>query len=106
MDKKTLGDYSIIKEIGQGTLGHVYLAEHRFIKQHYVLKVLPEELATDRNFIQRFEKTVKVLAKLDHPHIVKVHNVSFAEGYYFFGDRLYCRLFWGDDQFNAVSWGE
>ncbi|MDN3508822.1 MAG: bifunctional serine/threonine-protein kinase/formylglycine-generating enzyme family protein [Candidatus Neptunochlamydia sp.] len=83
MDKKTLGDYSVIKQIGQGTLGNVYLAEHRFVKQQYILKVLPEELATDRNFIQRFEKDVGILAKLDHPHIVKVHNVSFAEGYYF-----------------------
>lgn len=83
MDKKTLGDYSIIKQIGQGTLGNVYLAEHRFVKEQYVLKVLPEELSTDRNFIQRFEKNVATLAKLDHPHIVKVHNVSFAEGYYF-----------------------
>ena len=83
MDKSTLGDYTIIKQIGQGTLGAVYLAEHRFVKEQYVLKVLPEELSTDRNFIQRFEKDVAALAKLDHPHIVKVHNVSFAEGYYF-----------------------
>lgn len=83
MDKNTLGDYSIIKQIGQGTLGSVYLAEHRFVKQQYILKVLPEEMATDRNFIQRFEKEVATLAKLDHPHIVKIHNVSFAEGYYF-----------------------
>ncbi|NGX51423.1 MAG: Serine/threonine-protein kinase pkn1 [Chlamydiae bacterium] len=83
MDKNTLGDYSIIKQIGQGTLGSVYLAEHRFVKQQYVLKVLPEELASDRNFIQRFEKNVASLSKLKHPHIVNVHNVSFAEGYYF-----------------------
>lgn len=83
MDKSTLGDYSIIKQIGQGTLGSVYLAEHRFVKQQYILKVLPEELSTDRNFIQRFEKEVATLAKLDHPHIAKVRNVSFAEGYYF-----------------------
>lgn len=83
MDKNTLGDYSIIKQIGQGTLGSVYLAEHRFVKKQFVLKVLPEELANDRNFIQRFEKEVATLATLDHSHIVKVHNVSFAEGYYF-----------------------
>lgn len=83
MDKNTLGDYTIIKQIGQGTLGSVYLAEHRFVKKQFVLKVLPEELSNDRNFIQRFEKEVSVLASLDHPHIVKVHNVSFNEGYYF-----------------------
>ncbi|MEM7175691.1 MAG: bifunctional serine/threonine-protein kinase/formylglycine-generating enzyme family protein [Chlamydiota bacterium] len=83
MDKNTLGDYAIIKQIGQGTLGSVYLAEHRFVKKQYILKVLPEELATDRNFIQRFEKDIAALATLDHPHIVKIHNVSFADGYYF-----------------------
>lgn len=83
MEKSVLGDYTIIKQIGQGTLGHVYLAEHRFIKRQFVLKVLPEELADDRNFIQRFEKEVGLLATLDHPHIVKMHTVSFADGYYF-----------------------
>ena len=83
MEKEILGDYTIIKKIGQGTLGSVYLAEHRFVKKQFILKVLPEELAGDRNFIQRFERDVGVLATLHHPHIVKVHTVSFAEGYYF-----------------------
>ena len=83
MNKDTLGDYLIIKQIGQGVLGSVYLAKHRFTKQQYVLKVFPEEMATDRNFIQRFEKDIAILAKLEHPHITKVHNISFFEGYYF-----------------------
>ncbi|GAB5411849.1 MAG: SUMF1/EgtB/PvdO family nonheme iron enzyme [Chlamydiales bacterium] len=83
MDKKTLGDYNIIKQIGQGPLGAVLLGEHRFIKKRFALKVLPEELSNDRNFIQRFEKWIASLATLEHPHIVKVHNISFADGYYF-----------------------
>ena len=83
MEKRTLGDYTIVKEIGQGALGTVYLAEHRFIKRQFVLKVLPEELANDRAFIKRFEAEVTKLAQLDHPHIVKMHNVSFADGHYF-----------------------
>ena len=83
MGRDILGDYSIIKQIGRGTLGAVYLAEHRFVKQQYVLKVLPEEMAADRNFIQRFEKDISVLSKLEHPHIIKIHNVSFSEGCYF-----------------------
>lgn len=83
MEKKTLGDYNIIKQIGHGTLGQVFLAEHRFLKKPFVLKVIPEEFSEDRNFIQRFEKQVGLLAGLEHPHVVKVHNVSFAEGYYF-----------------------
>jgi formylglycine-generating enzyme required for sulfatase activity len=83
MEQRTLGDYRIIKPIGQGTLGAVYLAEHRFMKRQYALKILPEELASDRGFIQRFEEEVGVLASLDHPHIAKIYNISFAQGQYF-----------------------
>jgi len=78
-----LGDYQIIKQIGRGALGAVYLAEHRFMKKQFVLKVLPEELASDRQFVQRFEEEAARVAALEHPHIVKVHNVSHADGRYF-----------------------
>lgn len=80
---RVLGDYHIIKQIGQGPLGSVLLAEHRFLKNPYVLKVLPEELSSDRSFIQRFEEEVSLLASLDHPHIVKIHNISFSQGQHF-----------------------
>jgi len=83
MENRCLGDYQIIKQIGQGTLGRVYLAEHRFMKRQFVIKVLPQELAEDRGFVQRFEQEVSALSTLDHPNIVKIHNVSFAEGVYF-----------------------
>jgi formylglycine-generating enzyme required for sulfatase activity len=82
-EARILGDYTIIKQIGQGSLGTVYLAEHRFMKRQFVLKVFPEELATDRSFIQRFEEEVALLASLEHPHIVKIHNISFGQGQYF-----------------------
>ena len=80
----TLGDYKIIKQIGQGALGTVYLAEHRFMKKQFALKVLPEELSSDnRAFIQRFEDEIGILANLDHPHIAKMHNISHDAGNYF-----------------------
>lgn len=83
MESRILGDYTIIKQIGQGSLGVVYLAEHRYTKKQFVLKVLPEELASDRSFVQRFEEDVALLSALDHPNIVKIHNVSFSQGQYF-----------------------
>lgn len=83
MEHRILGDYTIIKPIGQGTLGMVFLAEHRFMKRQYVLKVLPEEISSDRGFIQRFEEEIALLASLDHPNIVKIYNISFAQGLYF-----------------------
>lgn len=82
-DARIFGDYTAIKQIGQGALGTVYLAEHRFMKRQYVIKVLPEELSSDRTFIQRLEEDIAILAALDHPHIVKIHNISFANGHYF-----------------------
>jgi formylglycine-generating enzyme required for sulfatase activity len=80
---KVLGDYTLIKQIGHGALGAVFLAEHRFMKKHFAIKVLPEDLSTDRPFIQRFEEEVGLLATLDHPNIVKIHNISYSEGQYF-----------------------
>lgn len=83
MEQRALGDYKMIKPIGQGTLGTVYLAEHRFMKRQYIVKVLPEELSSDRGFIQRFEEEINALAALDHPNIIKIYNISFAQGQYF-----------------------
>lgn len=83
MEAKTLGDYQIIKVIGHGSLGTVYLAEHRYMKRPFALKMLPAELTSDRMFIQRFEEEVSILAGLDHPNIVKIHNISFSQGNYF-----------------------
>jgi len=77
------GDYNVIKQIGLGSLGAVYLVEHRFIKRHFALKLLPEELSSDRPFIQRLEEEIGILANLEHPNIVKMHNISFAQGQYF-----------------------
>lgn len=80
---RVLGDYNLIKPIGQGALGTVYLAEHRFMKKQFAVKVFPEDLCAERDFIQRFEEEVGHLSSLDHPHIVKLHNISYDQGTYF-----------------------
>ncbi len=79
----TLGEYKVIKQIGRGPLGEVLLAEHRFLKRPCALKVLPEDWSADRGFVHRFEKEVQALSILDHPHLVKLHNVCFSDGKYF-----------------------
>lgn len=78
-----LGDYTIQKKIGQGSFGDVYLAEHRFIKRLFALKVLPEEICSNPIFMRRFEAEIGEIAALDHPHIAKIHNVSSADGRFF-----------------------
>lgn len=78
-----LGDYTIQKQLPKGAFGTVYLAEHRFLKRLFALKILPEEIGKDPLFLRRFEEEVALLSSLEHPHIAKIHNVSFAEGLYF-----------------------
>ncbi len=71
-----LGDYIIQKQLGRGSFGTVYLASHRFIKRNFVLKVLPEEVTLDPQFLRHLENEVAEIANLDHPNIAKIHNVS------------------------------
>ncbi|MGB7977727.1 MAG: bifunctional serine/threonine-protein kinase/formylglycine-generating enzyme family protein [Chlamydiales bacterium] len=78
-----LGDYIVQKKLGEGPFGDVYLAEHRFIKKVFALKVLPEEISSHPLFMRRFEAEVAEIAALDHPNIGKIHNVSSAEGRFF-----------------------
>jgi formylglycine-generating enzyme required for sulfatase activity len=78
-----LGDYTLQKRIGQGPFGEVYLAEHRFIKRLFALKVLPEEICSNPIFMRRFEAEVAEIAALDHPHIAKIYNISAADGKFF-----------------------
>jgi formylglycine-generating enzyme required for sulfatase activity len=80
MQLQTLGDYELLKELGQGMMGKVFLARHRFLKKPFVLKLLPEELSQNPRFIKRLENEVALLGALEHPHIVKLHTVSCVEG--------------------------
>jgi len=80
---KTLGEYLILEEIGRGGMGMVYLAEHIRLKEKYALKILPEAVCDDPDFVERFFIEARVMARLDHPHIVRVFNMCKEEGVYF-----------------------
>ena len=99
IQRTQLGDYVLIKQLGSGSMGIAYYAEHRLMKQPCVVKVLPQELSSDLQFIQRFETEVLALSSLEHPHIAKIHNVSSADGHHFLvtdavvdGDETSCNL--------------
>jgi formylglycine-generating enzyme required for sulfatase activity len=83
MEEKSLGDYLLLKELGSGSFGVVFLAEHRFLKKKYALKLLSDEFSQNSAFIARFEKEIGALAFLDHPAILKLHNISCDKGQYF-----------------------
>ena len=65
MEPRFVGDYQLKRWLGNGPLGHTYLAEHRFLKRSFALKILDESLSQDRFFIERFEKGVEQLSKIE-----------------------------------------
>jgi serine/threonine-protein kinase len=66
-------------EAGRGGMGRVYRARHVGLGREVAVKVLPAELAEDPEFRARFEREARVLARLDHPGIVRVHDSGVSE---------------------------
>lgn len=81
MERERFGDYELLRQISKGPLGTVYHAEHRFLKKHYALKILPDNF--DKEFAERLKKEASSLFRLDHPHLVKIHNISEYNGQFF-----------------------
>lgn len=69
----------ILELIGQGGMGHVYKARQPQLDRLVALKILPAALADDPAFAERFSREGKLLAKLNHPNIVTVHDFGVAE---------------------------
>lgn len=69
-----VGGYRVLRVLGAGGMGTVYLAKHPTLPRTDALKVLSAELSTDREFRARFEREANLAAGLDHPNIVSVYN--------------------------------
>ena len=75
---QTLLHSRIVETIGEGGMGQVYLAEDTKLGRKVALKVLPDEMASDPERLERFQREARALAALDHPGIVTVHSVEKA----------------------------
>jgi hypothetical protein len=75
-----LGECRIEELLGWGGMGDVYLAEHEVLGRQVAVKVLPARLANDPEAVQRFRKSVQILARLNpHPHIAAALHASTHE---------------------------
>lgn len=70
----TLGRYRLLRRIGRGGMGEVWLAEDPHLHRQVAVKVLPLHTRDDQEFLQRFEREARAAAALHHPHIVAVHD--------------------------------
>jgi serine/threonine protein kinase len=69
------GTYLLKELLGVGGMGSVWRAEHKLMKQDYAVKILAAEKISEENW-QRFSLEARAIAKMDHPSIVKIHNMG------------------------------
>lgn len=75
-----LGSYRLLRPLGKGGMGVVYLGEHHVMKRMMALKILPPEATKDERRIERFKAEARACAQLDHPNIVRAYDFAEAGG--------------------------
>ncbi len=70
-DPRNLGDFRILRRLGEGGMGSVYLGYHEGQRRHVAIKVLADHLASNQSYIERFYREARSVAQLDHPNIVR-----------------------------------
>lgn len=77
--RETLGHYEILRPIGAGGMGEVFVARDPKLGRKVAIKLLPARLATDRDTLARFTQEARSASALNHPNIVTIHEVGATE---------------------------
>jgi eukaryotic-like serine/threonine-protein kinase len=75
-----IGSYKLVRELGRGGMGIVYLATDTRLDRQVAIKALPAELASDPARLERFEREAKTLATLNHPNLAGIYGVEEQDG--------------------------
>src|SRR5687768_2954616 len=76
--------YQIVRLLGEGGMGAVYLAEHTLMKKRFALKMLHGEMAQNDEVLGRFRREAEAAAHLEHPHVVAATDFGQTEDGSFF----------------------
>lgn len=80
---RTLGDFQLVRRIGQGGMGQVYLARQVSLKRNVAVKILRTDLAANLTALQRFKHEAEAVARITHPNIVQVYAIGESEGLHY-----------------------
>ena len=80
---RQFGNYKIVRLLGRGGMGEVYLAEDARLKRRVALKILPPGFAADASRDSRFEQEARAASALNHPNILTVHEFGAENGIHF-----------------------
>ncbi len=73
------GRYRLVRRIGEGAMGSVYLARHEGLQRSVAVKFLKEELTGNREVAERFAREAIAAARLEHPNVIAVHDAGTDE---------------------------
>jgi serine/threonine-protein kinase len=99
MQGRRIGNYRVVRPIGEGGMGTVYEAVHVAIEQRVAIKVLSQDLAQNPSVVRRFCNEARAASVLEHPGVVKIYDYGkLPDGTvyllmeYLHGESLYSRL--------------
>ncbi len=85
---KTIGQYTILEEIGRGGMATVYSAMQLSMNRKVAIKILPPHFLHDPTFLDRFKREVEVISSLEHPHILPIFDYGEVDGMPFIAMRF------------------
>jgi len=80
MHPASIGPVQILRELGRGGMGVVYLANDTKLDRSVAIKALPEDLAADPDRLTRFQPEAKILASRSHPNVGGIYGLESADG--------------------------